>query len=391
MTDTSSAQARDNATAETGIALVGDGWTKPAGRTRGPVRIVGAGLLGASIGLALRANGVDVELDDASPSQLRLAVDYGAGVEALSAAASEPVSIVVVCVPPDVTADVVERELAAHPEAVVTDVASIKLEPYRTLLTRGVDLTRYIGSHPMAGRERGGAISARADLFYGRPWVICRDHETPTDLLALVEGLALDLGATPIEMTPEEHDRSVGLVSHVPQLVASLLAARLRDAPDAAVRLAGQGLRDTTRIASSAPELWVQILGANAAPVVDVLDAFADDLEQVTEALRHPDAAGSRRCVAETIAAGNSGVARLPGKHGQDRRFDSIVVMVDDTPGQLGRLFTEFGEIGVNIEDLRLEHSPGAQIGLAEISVLPEVTERTIRDLEARGWRIASI
>lgn len=414
MTDTSSAQARDNATAETGIALVGDGWTKPAGRTRGPVRIVGAGLLGASIGLALRGNGVDVELDDASPSQLRLAVDYGAGVAAVgtdsgasngrdagsteidpsasaSAAASEPVSIVVVCVPPDVTADVVERELAAHPEAVVTDVASIKLEPYRTLLTRGVDLTRYIGSHPMAGRERGGAISARADLFYGRPWVICRDHETPTDLLALVEGLALDLGATPIEMTPEEHDRSVGLVSHVPQLVASLLAARLRDAPDAAVRLAGQGLRDTTRIASSAPELWVQILGANAAPVVDVLDAFADDLEQVTAALRHPDAAGSRRRVAETIAAGNSGVARLPGKHGQDRRFDSIVVMVDDTPGQLGRLFTEFGEIGVNIEDLRLEHSPGAQIGLAEISVLPEVTERTIRDLEARGWRIASI
>jgi len=414
MTDTPSAQARDNATAETGIALVGDGWTKPAGRTRGPVRIVGAGLLGASIGLALRSNGVDVELDDASPSQLRLAVDYGAGVAAVgtdsgasngrdagsteldpsvsaSAAASGPVSIVVVCVPPDVTADVVERELAAHPEAVVTDVASIKLEPYRTLLSRGVDLTRYIGSHPMAGRERGGAISARADLFYGRPWVICRDHETPTDLLALVEGLALDLGATPIEMTPEEHDRSVGLVSHVPQLVASLLAARLRDAPDAAVRLAGQGLRDTTRIASSAPELWVQILGANAAPVVDVLDAFADDLEQVTEALRHPDAAGSRRRVAETIAAGNSGVARLPGKHGQDRRFDSIVVMVDDTPGQLGRLFTEFGEIGVNIEDLRLEHSPGAQIGLAEISVLPEVTERTIRDLEARGWRIASI
>ncbi|ONI64276.1 prephenate dehydrogenase [Leifsonia sp. ALI-44-B] len=396
------------------MALVGDGWTKPAGRTRGPVRIVGAGLLGASIGLALRANGVDVELDDASPSQLRLAVDYGAGTAAVragagatnghdadgveadpsasaSAAAAAPVAIVVVCVPPDVTADVVERELAAHPEAVVTDVASIKLEPYRTLLSRGVDLTRYIGSHPMAGRERGGAISARADLFYGRPWVICRDHETPTDLLALVEGLALDLGATPIEMTPEEHDRSVGLVSHVPQLIASLLAARLRDAPDAAVRLAGQGLRDTTRIASSAPELWVQILGANAAPVVDVLDAFADDLEQVTEALRHPDAAGSRRRVAETIAAGNSGVARLPGKHGQDRRFDSIVVMVDDTPGQLGRLFTEFGEIGVNIEDLRLEHSPGAQIGLTEISVLPEVTERTIRDLEARGWRIASI
>src|SRR5690606_23522643 len=145
--------------------------------------------------------------------------------------------------------------LARFPGAVITDVASVKLEPFRALTDRGVDLTRYIGSHPLAGRERGGAISARADLFLGRPWVICRDDETPPDALALIEDLALDLGASPIEMTPEEHDRSVGLVSHVPQLVASILAKQLVSAPDSAVRLTGQGLRDTTRIAASAPEL----------------------------------------------------------------------------------------------------------------------------------------
>ena len=163
----------------------------------------------------------------------------------------------------------------------MTDVASVKLEPLRALRDRGVDLARYIGSHPLAGRERGGAISARADIFIGRPWVVCRDEETSASDLALVEGLALDLGATPIEMSPEEHDRAVALVSHVPQIVASLLAGRFVDAPDGSLRLAGQGVRDTTRIAASAPELWVQILGANSAPVVDVLDALAADLASV--------------------------------------------------------------------------------------------------------------
>ncbi|MCG7413922.1 MULTISPECIES: prephenate dehydrogenase [Microbacterium] len=371
MTDTTAAEARPR-----------------AARTSGTVRVVGAGLLGSSIGHALRGLGVDVVLADASPAQLRLAIDYGAG---RAAADDDRPGLIVVATPPDVVADVVERELASYPGAVVTDVASVKLEPLRELRARGVDLTHYIGSHPLAGRERGGAISARADIFVGRPWVVCRDGETPASDLALVEGLALDLGATPIEMTPEEHDRAVALVSHVPQLVASLLAGRFVDAPDGSLRLAGQGVRDTTRIAASAPELWVQILGANAAPVVDVLDALADDLRAVADALRAPEQPGARRAVADTIRRGNDGVERLPGKHGQNRRFESLVVMVDDTPGQLGRLFGELGELGVNVEDLRLEHSPGAQFGLAEISVTPSVLRHAEEGLAERGWKIASI
>ncbi len=357
-------------------------------RTSGCVRIVGAGLLGSSVGHALRGLGVDVVLADASPAQLRLAIDYGAG---RAEATGDDPDLIVVATPPDVVADVIERELRAYPRAGVTDVASVKLEPLQQLQARGVDLTHYIGSHPLAGRERGGAIAARADIFVGRPWVVCRDGETPASDLALVEGLALDLGATPIEMTPEEHDRSVALVSHVPQLVASLLAGRFIDAPDDALGLAGQGVRDTTRIAASAPELWVQILGANAAPVVDVLDALAADLRDVADALRAPERPGARRAVADTIRRGNDGVARLPGKHGQRRQFESLVVMVDDTPGQLGRLFGELGELDVNVEDLRLEHSPGAQFGLAEISVVPTVLHRAVQGLEERGWKIASL
>jgi prephenate dehydrogenase len=358
-----------------------------AARTAGTVRVVGAGLLGASIGHALTALGVDVVLADTSPAQLQLAIDYGAG---RAASVDDSPALIVVAVPPDVTADVVEHELAAFPGAVVTDVASVKLAPLHELRERGVDLRRYIGSHPLAGRERGGAIAARADLFIGRPWVVCRDGETAASDLGLVEGLALDLGAMPLEMTPEEHDRSVALVSHVPQLVASLLAGRFVAAPDGSLRLAGQGVRDTTRIAASAPELWVQILGANAAPVVEVLDALATDLTEVADALRTPTAPGARRAVADAIRRGNQGVERLPGKHGQNRRFETVVVMVDDTPGQLGRLFGELGELGVNVEDLRLEHSPGAQFGLAEISVVPSAAAPAAAGLEERGWKIAS-
>ncbi|MGW9629012.1 prephenate dehydrogenase [Microbacterium sp. NPDC055521] len=357
-----------------------------AARLSGTVRVVGAGLLGSSIGHALRATGVDVVLADASPSQLRLAIDYGAGRAARD---DDAPRLIVVAVPPDVTADVIQAELTAYPDAVVTDVASVKLEPFDELRRRGIDLTRYIGSHPLAGRERGGAISARADLFIGRPWVVCRDEQTRAADLALVEALALEVGAMPLEMTPQEHDRAVALTSHVPQVVASLLAGRLAEAEEGSLRLAGQGVRDTTRIAASAPELWVQILGANAAPVVELLDALALDLRDVADALREPDAPGARRAVADAIRQGNEGVERLPGKHGQNRRFETMVVMVDDTPGQLGRLFGELGELGVNVEDLRLEHSPGAQFGLAEISVAPAALRGAIEGLEERGWRIA--
>ncbi len=355
-------------------------------RLAGPVRIVGTGLLGTSIGLALCGRGTEVVLHDVSPGRLSLAVDYGAG--RVSGPGDDPV-LIVVAVPPDLTSAVVTAELAAYPHAVVTDVASVKAAPLAELRSASVNLSRYIGSHPLAGRERGGPVSARADLFLGRPWVIV-PHEAGQEAgVGLVEDLVLDLGALPVTMSAEEHDRGVALTSHVPQLIATLLAKRLIGAPDAAVALTGQGLRDTTRIASSSPELWVQILAANSHAVSGILRDYRDDLDSVLSALADPTVSGARRAIAETLAAGNSGVARLPGKHGQNRRFSQLVVMVDDRPGELARLLTEIGQIGVNLEDLRLEHSPGAQIGLAEISVLPEVEEKLAGELASRGWRIA--
>lgn len=355
-------------------------------RLLGEVRVVGAGLLGASIGLGLRALGVDVIMHDSSPSNLNLAIDYGAG---RSARDTDDPGLIIVAVPPDVTARVIAAELAAFSRALVVDVASVKAGILAELQAGAVDVSRYIGSHPLAGRERGGPISARGDLFIGRPWVITAHDDMPASLIGIVEDLVLDLGAVPVTMTVDQHDTSIALVSHVPQVVASLLARRLTDGTEAALSLSGQGLRDTSRIAASNPELWVQILGANAVAIVDVLREYRADLDRAISVLDAPEEPGARRALAELLAGGNAGVARIPGKHGQDRRFSQIIVMVDDTPGELARLLTEIGHIGVNLEDLRIEHSPGVQIGLAEIAVLPEAEAGLVADLEARGWRIA--
>lgn len=356
-------------------------------RMTGTVRIVGAGLLGTSIGLALAKQKVDVVIQDASPANQSLAIDYGAGRKP---SAGDTPSLIVVCVPPDVTASVVLAELTAFPDATVTDVASVKSEILLQLTESGQDLGHYVGSHPMAGRERGGAISGRADLFVGRPWVISAHENSERTSVSKVEALALELGAAPMSASPSDHDRAVALVSHVPQLVSSLLAARLVGAASEDVALAGQGLRDTTRIASSDPKLWLQILDSNAAEVSGVLKAFARDLDQVIDALDNIDEVGSLAKLGRALEAGNKGVERIPGKHGSKATaYSQIVVMIADKPGELGRLFNEVGEIGVNIEELKLEHSPSSLIGLVELFVLPQVESKLVDELVARGWRIA--
>ena len=359
-----------------------------AAQARGTVRVVGAGLLGTSIGLGLTKAGVDVVIETQSPASLALALEYGAG---RAATPGDTPSLIIVCVPPESTAPIVARELAAFPGAFVTDVASVKAEILEQLRATGADLTRYVGGHPMAGRERGGAISGRADLFVGRPWVIAANAQTSAEAVTALETLATDLGATPIQVAPIEHDRAVALVSHVPQLVSSLLAARLTDADGRDLALAGQGLRDTTRIAASDPAMWTQILKANAEPVTEVLEDFAADLNEVIAALADITAPGAQHELTRALEAGNAGVSRIPGKHGATAtKYATVVVMVDDRAGELARLLTEVGQLGVNLEDLKLEHSPEAQIGLVELYVNPSAEAALIADLVKLGWRIAA-
>jgi len=383
--------------------LTAGGATAGPVRTRGPVRVVGTGLLGTSAGLALSARGVDVVLSDPSPSAAALARDLGAG--RLPREGDPEPQLVVVAAPPDVTAAVVAAELAAWPRAVVTDVASVKRTVLAQLVAARADLTRFVGGHPMAGRERSGAVAGRSDLFEGRPWVLCPAPATTPAALAAVRDLADDLGAAPLVMDAAEHDEAVALVSHLPQVAASLVAGRLRSASEGAVALAGQGLRDVTRIAASDPALWVQVLGANAAPVAAALRAVRTELDGVLAALEQlagedlgdgapssahaPRSTGARAALARVIADGGEGRARIPGKHGSAPTAYAVVpVLVPDAPGELGRLLAEVGEAGVNLEELRLEHDPGRPVGVAELAVLPAVRARLEEALRARGWSV---
>lgn len=347
------------------------------------VKIIGAGLLGTSLGLALARNGVTAWLSDQSKSALRLAIEYGAG----SDAGPEP-DLVVVCVPPDATADVVVAQLQLHPNAIVTDVASVKAEIAKEVELAGF-ADRYVGSHPMAGREKGGPTGARADLFFARPWVITPSSSSRVGAIELIREIALLVGALPTQMSAAEHDRAVALVSHLPQLVSSALAGQLVIGDDQQLALTGQGLRDSTRIAASDPDLWVQIISQNSSALLPLVQAIRSDIEQLESALGDISAPGSLAKIHSLLSKGNAGIARIPGKHGgKFANYAMITVMIDDSPGSIAKLFTFIGEIGVNIEDFKLEHSPGAPIGLVELQVLPESAERLAASLSEKGWRL---
>ena len=360
-----------------------------------PVHVIGTGLIGTSIGLALRAVDVDVSLADQSETSVALARDLGAG--RITGEVSP--GVVVVAAPPDVTPGLVLEALERWPDAVVTDVTSVKQVILADLVRAGVPLDRYVGSHPMAGRERSGAISGRADLFEGRAWVLCPHEDADSRATELVGRLARAVGAAVTTLSPLDHDVAVAAVSHVPQVAASLVAARLEHLSEQAIGLAGQGVRDVTRIAASDPGLWTQILSGNAPAVTEVLREVSADLDRLVTALEAlgqgaddiADAPGSRAVLARSIADGNAGHARIPGKHGAPPAAYAIVrVVVDDHPGELARLLTEIGDEGVNMEDLRLDHGLGLPFGLAEVSVLPQAAGPLTEALRARGWQIQS-
>jgi prephenate dehydrogenase len=354
------------------------------------VHVVGAGLLGTSLGLALSRLGDEVTLEDISPTAAALARDLGAG--RLPDGTVEP-DLVVVATPPDVTAACVAAALRRWPTAAVTDVASVKGTVLEGLRADGADLRRYCGSHPMAGRERSGAVSGRHDLFDGRAWVLTPTQETDPAVVALVTAVARSAGAAVSTLDPQRHDAAVAAVSHVPQLAASLVAARLEELDESAVALAGQGLRDVTRIAASDPSLWTQILAGNAPAVREVLSALMGDLERVVAALDElstsNDAPGARGTLARAIAAGNAGQARIPGKHGAaPTAYTTVRVLIPDEPGQLGRLFADIGDIGTNIEEFHLDHGLGQPFGLAEVDVVPAAAAALAQALGERGWRL---
>lgn len=356
------------------------------------VQVVGTGLVGTSVALALTARGVTVHLSDQDPERARTAAAIGAGTDAPP---EGTLDLVVVAVPPAHLADTLRRAQRETRARGYVDVGSVKGGPLRELARLGGDLSRYLGSHPMAGREKSGPLAASADLFEGRPWVLTPTPDTDTEVLNLTLELVALCRAVPVVMDAEAHDRAVALVSHTPQLLSSLVAARLEAAEEAAVRLCGQGIRDVTRIAASDPAMWLEILTSNPGPVADVLAALAADLDGTVRALRALESADERRRgdavadLADVLRRGNAGRDRVPGKHGAaPAAYETVGVLITDQPGELARIFADAGRAGVNIEDVRIEHATAQQAGRVQLMVEPRAAAVLAEALRERGWAI---
>ncbi|MGW0908528.1 prephenate dehydrogenase [Streptomyces sp. NPDC002853] len=353
--------------------------------------VVGTGLIGTSAALALNARGVTVHLRDADPAAVRIASSLGAGtVEA----PQERVDLAVVAVPPALVPDVLVGLQADGVARHYTDVASVKAGPQQEALALACDTARYVGGHPMAGRERGGPLAARPDLFVGCNWVLTPTPDTDTDTLNSGLELVALCGAVPVVMDAVAHDRAVGLVSHAPHVVASLVAALLERADERAVRLAGSGVRDLTRIAAADPGLWVDILGANALVVADLLEELSEGLDDAVAGLRAMAATdedkrdSGARTVENLLRRGQSGRVRIPAKRGVlPEQYETVTVVIGDQPGELARLFTDASRVGVNVEDVRLEHSAGQSTGLVHLSVARDLMDVLVAELRNREWR----
>ena len=354
----------------------------------GPVLVIGTGLIGTSIALGLRRAHVEVLLDDVDADQLATAVAMHAGARLTDDA--DP-TVIVVAVPPRHAARVVAEASRRFAAATITDVTSVKDRVLAQAVELGADELRLVGGHPMAGREVAGAAAARADLMDDRLWILTPTARTAPERIQQVAQLVSTCGAYSLEMTAVEHDRAVALVSHTPQLLSSILAAQLVAADEAYVRVAGQGLRDMTRIAGSDSGLWTDILGVNAAPVADVLDGILADLQQAVAALRAV-ASGDLdkvQVVTDELVSGARGRQRIPGKHGAvASAYSEVAVMLADRPGELGRLFTAVGETAVNLEDIRIEHVLGRQSGLVELAVRPESVGALEDALRTKGFDV---
>ena len=342
------------------------------------VCIIGSGLIGTSIGLALSNNGVSVTmLDQDSRTQGIAQALMGNEVGEISGA-----ELVISAVPVSAFPMVITTLERVTFKNVLIDVASIKTQPLLEVLKSSLNSSQFLPTHPMAGREFSGVESARADLFEGRPWMI---DSTGVDQRAVLWGKALieSLGAQVIDMPAADHDQAVALVSHLPQLISSLLAKQLAGKPVSWLELSGGGLRDTTRIAASDPSLWKEIIVANSSAIAPLLKSLANDLNSLISNIE------SESFVAGVITDGQVGRALIPGKHGgKAREYTHLPIVIEDKPGQLAAIFDECAKVSVNIEDLSIEHSPGQETGLITLAVSHADAMTLKAHLESEGWDV---
>jgi prephenate dehydrogenase len=349
------------------------------------VAVVGTGLIGTSIAMAAMRAGHPVTGYDADGGVLAQASKLAefptaAGVHECVAGAS----LAFVCTPiPTIPA--VVGEVLASSEAVVTDVGSVKSHVVEEVeRASGEASARFVGGHPMGGSERSGPEGASPSVLDGIAWVLTPTGRTAPATVENVDRFVSSVGAQPIRMDPERHDRLVAVVSHLPQVASTALmglVAEQEAGEPGILLLAAAGFRDLTRLAASNPALWAGILRANRDAFSRALDLYIARLERL-RSLVADSGEGLEEAFAEAKRA-RLGLAAKP----QVRAGVAVLqVPVPDRPGVLADLTTALGAAEVNIEDLQIVHSPEGGRGTVHLTIAAAHTDVALRCLDGGGF-----
>lgn len=340
--------------------------------------LVGTGLIGGSVGLALRAGGWHVTGSDADPARAARALELGA----IDAVGVDPAAeLTFVAVPVSAVPDAARAALDAG--GVVTDVGSVKGP-----VVAAVDHPRFVGGHPMAGSEALGVDGSRADLFDGAAWVLTPTPGTDQQAHALVHSVVRSFGADVLTLAPAQHDRLVATVSHVPHLTAAALmrmAAGRAENDTALLRLAAGGFRDMTRIAAGDPGMWLDVCAENRDAIVEVLDELQAALGVMREVVAQRDRAGLDGELRGAQLARRS----LPTGAPPAEQLAEVRVQVPDRPGELAAVTALATELSINVYDVEVAHSPGERSGRL-LLVVDAHRSRELVEALGRGGRVAS-
>jgi prephenate dehydrogenase len=356
------------------------------------VAVVGTGLIGTSVAMAAvrvgdPVRGFDTDADALARAAERSGLTPSGTLEECVAGAT----VVVVSTPIPAVPGAVAEALRSAPDAVVTDVASVKSHVASEL--RGVagagDLSRYVGGHPMGGSERSGPDHASASVLDGIVWAL--DEGADARALERVEAFVAKIGARPVRLDAERHDRLVAMVSHLPQVASTALmgvAATEEAGEPELLLLAAGGFRDLTRLAASSPHLWSDILVANGDAIGRAISLYVERLTRLREMVEAGDAGEVERAFGEAKDARLSLAAKPQVRAG----VAVLQVPVPDRPGVLAEVTAAMSQAGVNIEDLQIVHSPEGGRGTVHLTVAAGASpdaERALRDRWFEPIRLA--
>jgi prephenate dehydrogenase len=350
------------------------------------VAVLGVGLIGGSIGLAARekVEGVEVVGCGRNPDNLRLALERGA----IDAAVDSPeqaldgAELCFACGPVGALAQQLRSALAAAgPGCAVSDVGSTKGD-----LLAAIDDSRFIGGHPIAGSATAGVAHARADLFEGAVWYLTPHSRSQGLLYERLHRFVVDIGARPVAVEPKTHDRLVAVFSHLPHVLANVLASqaagRLLDHGEA-LRQVGPSFRDMTRVAGANTQMWTDIYSANRGAIVEEIRDFRRELERVEQLLEEDATADwndrardDRRALLESAAAGGP--------------VHELRLTVPNRPGIVAEVAVALGKAGVNIVDMALAPAPDMRSGAMTLWIAGDsAADRASELIDALGFPVA--